>query len=208
MASETQVISISQTLEKLNAQLSALVARGDSLEVSDPATDLAAKQFKIECDSYEKAVDLLCDPEITELRERVSKAVVTKKALLDPVLRVKKDVIAKYRAWEEAERVAAAKEAEKLKKKGETVTVKPSIPTLAGAPSTRRFKVKVVSKEAFLLEWIKARKYRDKESQMRALILESYIQIDEAGIQAAARSEKGWNELKAMKLAGLEFYTE
>lgn len=204
MATETQVISISQTLEKLNEKLTALVARGDSMEVSDPASDLAAKQFKIECDSYEKAVDLFADPDITDLRERVSKLVVAKKALLDPVLRVKKLVIEKYRAWEESERVAA--ENDKGAPKG--AVVKPSIPTLAGALSRRLYKVAVENEDVILLEWVKARKYRDKDSQYRAMFLRSYIRIDEAAIQAAARSEKGWNELKAQKVPGLKFWTE
>lgn len=207
----TQVIPISRldSLEKLNEALSKLVSRGEAIEVKDAASDLEAKQFKIECDSYEKAVDLLCDPEIVELRERTSKAVASKKVLLDPVLRVKKLVIEGYRAWEEAERKAAEKEAAKANKKGgEAVQVKPSIPTLQGAQSRRLYKVQVVDHDAILFEFIKAKRGKTKKDMMRALYLRSYIRIDEAAIQAVARSEKGWKELQEAKVPGLRFWTE
>lgn len=209
----TQVIPISRldSLEKLNEALTKLVARGEAIEVKDAASDLEAKQFKIECDSYEKAVDLLCDPEIVELRERTSKAVASKKVLLDPVLRVKKLVIEGYRAWEEAERKAAEKEQAKLNKGGKEASlasVKPSIPTLQGAQSRRLYKVQVVDQDAILFEFIKAKRGKTNKDKMRAMFLRSYIRVDEAAIQAVARSEKGWKELQEAKVPGLRFWTE
>lgn len=207
----TQVIPISKldSLEKLDKALSVLVARGEGIEVSDQLTDLAAKEFEVECKSYEKAVDLFADPDITELRERVTHLVSAKKALLAPMLRVFELVKTKRRAWEEAERKAAEKETAKANRKGgEAIEIRPSIPTLQGAQSRRLYKVKVEDADAILLEWLKAKKGKTNKDKMRAMFLRSYIRLDEAGIQAVARSEKGWKELKEQGVPGLRFWTE
>jgi hypothetical protein len=215
----TQVIPISKldSLEKLSATLEKLVARGDSIEVRDPLTDLQAKEFEVECKSYEKAVDLFTDPEITELRERVTHAVSAKKALMAPMLRVFELVRTKRRAWEESERVAAEKaNAKQPKKGGEAVQVSPSIPTLAGAQSRRMYKVSVEDEDAVLYEWLKAergskklpRKADRDKTAYRAMFLRSYIKVDAAAVQAAARSKEGWEKLKSENVPGLKFWTE
>jgi hypothetical protein len=207
----TQVIPISKldSLEKLSTALEALVSRGETIEVSDQVTDLRAKEFEVECKSYEKAVDLFADPEITELRERTTHAVSAKKALLAPMLRVFEMVRTKRRQWEEAERVAAEKATAKANKKGgEAVEVKPAIPTLAGAQSRRQYKVSVEDEDAVLYEWLKAERGRTNKDKYRAMFLRSYIRVDANAIQAAARSEEGWRKLKAENVNGLKFWTE
>jgi hypothetical protein len=207
----TQLVPISKldSLEKLNAALSALVARGEGIEVSDQRTDLQAKEFEIECKSYEKAVDLFADGEIQDLRERTSKAVAAKKALLSPMLRVFEMVKSSRRRWEEAERVATEKEQAKQNKRGgEPIEIKPAIPTLAGAQSRRLYKVKVESEDAILYEWVKAERGKTKRDALRALFLRSWIRVDEAAVQAVARSKEGWERLKAEEVPGLKLWTE
>lgn len=207
----TGVIPFSKldSLDKLNEAVSVLVAKGESIDVCDASTDLVAKQFLVECKSYEKAVDLFSDPEITDLRERTSRLVAAKKSLLAPMLRVFEMVKGRSRVWEEAERVATAKANEKANKKGgEAIEIKPAIPTLQGVPSRRLYKVRVENADAVLEDYLKAKRGRTKEDVRRAMFLRSYIKIDEAAIQAVARSEKGWKVLQEEKVPGLKFWTE
>jgi hypothetical protein len=207
----TEVIPISKldSLEKLDAALSVLVARGESIEVSDQLTDLQAKEFEVECKSYEKAVDLFSDPEITELRERTTHLVSAKKSLLAPMLRVFELVKGKRRKWEEAERVAAEKaNAKQPKRGGEAIQISPAIPTLQGVQSRRLYRVAVEDEDAILVAWALAKRGKTKQDQYRAMFLRSYIRVDEDAIKAAARSEKGWKELREEKVPGLKFWTE
>ena len=198
-------LSEEEALAKLNQQVAALVAKGRSIEVIDPATDLQAKQFRVECKSYEKAVDLFCDGDIQDATERVAKLRTAKKELLLPMEIILEAVDNNRKAWEEKERQLADKEGEKF---GDTITIRPRIPTLQGVASTRRYKVAVEDEDEILLAWMKAKRGRTKKDAMLAMILRSYIHVDEKAIQAVARSEKGWHELQEQKIPGLKFWTE
>jgi len=198
-------------VEKLNEHLAVLVKRGEAIHVTDQATDLQAKQYEIECTSYEKAVDVYADPDIADARERLSGLQAAKKMLLAPVLTVMGVVRSQRRLWEEQERQAAEREQktkENSKRPGGPIEIKPSIPTLQGAQSRRIYKVKVTDADVILAAWAKARAGRSKKDQYRAMFLRSYIRVDEAAMQAAARSKEGWEALKAEKIPGVEFWTE
>jgi len=168
------ILQQSINLATLNQKMALLVAKGESLKVCDQATDLDAKQFELEVKSYEKAVDLYADADIQDATERLNRLRIAKMKLLQPLVLVRDKVKNIRRAWEEAERRAAEaeenrlqaeaqkarekevnaqlrkgeigkREAEQLKLEVPKVTVKPSIPTMSGVPSTRRWKFKVVN---------------------------------------------------------------
>jgi len=162
------ILQQSIDLAALNQKMSALVAKGESLKVCDQATDLDAKQFELEVKSYEKAVDLYADADIQNATERLNRLRIAKMKLLQPLVLVRDKVRGIRKAWEEAERRAAEveenrlqaeaqkarekevaaqlrrgeigkREAEQLKLEVPKVTVKPSIPTISGVQSRRRW---------------------------------------------------------------------
>lgn len=101
-------------LTQLNETLAALIQRGGGMEVKDAASDLEAKQFKVEVKSYEKAVDLFADGDIQDAKERLSKLQGAKKMLLAPLQSVLEVVERKRRTWEEDERRKAEAEQRRL----------------------------------------------------------------------------------------------
>ena len=208
----TQVVTDTEKLkyvDELNERIAALVERGEGIRVVDAATDLEAKQFELDCKGYEKAVDLYADADIQEARERASKLVAAKKMLLDPILKILGRVKSQRRWWEEQERAAAEKEQKAADKKcGEPIQIRPSIPTLQGTQSRRLYKAKVNDPDAVLEAWAKARQDRTKKGRYRAMFLRSYIDVNEVAVQAAARSQEGWEKLRAEKIPGIEFWTE
>jgi hypothetical protein len=168
------ILQQSLDLTALNQKMSALVAKGESLKVCDQTTDLDAKQFELEVKSYEKAVDLYADADIQDATERLNRLRIAKMKLLQPLVLVRDKVRGIRKAWEEAERRAAEAEEKRLQDEANKenkrqadkdlrsgniskkehqerlfnipqITVKPSIPTMSGVPSTRRWKFKVVN---------------------------------------------------------------
>ncbi len=93
-----------EMLQQLNERVAALVKRGESIDVKDQASDVLAKQFKVEVKSYEKAVELYADGDIQEVKERLSTLQTAKKMLLAPVLAILETVERGRKAWEEQER--------------------------------------------------------------------------------------------------------
>src|SRR6266851_4846159 len=93
-----------EILQQLNERVAALVKHGESIDVKDQASDVLAKQFKVEVKSYEKAVDLYADADIQDVKERLSTLQTAKKMLLAPVLAVFETVERRRKAWEEQER--------------------------------------------------------------------------------------------------------
>ena len=210
-----QIGTTQVTLDRLNERLGMLIKKGEAIRVTDVRSCLAAKQFRVECKGYEKAVDLYADGDIQDASERLSKLRAAKKILLAPVLAVLDVVDKNRRTWEEQERQAAEHDVENLResfkkqgRSGEPIEVRPAIPTLEGTQSRRRYCVKLNDPDAVLEDWAKAKAGRTKKDQYRAMFLRSYLRVDEAAIQAAARSEEGWKKLKAEKIHGLKFWTE
>lgn len=110
----TQLVSANSQLEQLNEKLAALVNRGNSLQVKDAETCIAAKEFKVECKSYEKAVELATDGEIQDAKERLTKLQNAKKMLLLPMQTALDAVERRRRTWEEDERRRAEAEQRRL----------------------------------------------------------------------------------------------
>src|SRR6266851_2974092 len=90
-----------EILQQLNERVAALVKHGESIDVKDQASDVLAKQFKVEVKSYEKAVDLYADADIQDVKERLSTLQTAKKMLLAPVLAVFETVERRRKAAEE-----------------------------------------------------------------------------------------------------------
>jgi hypothetical protein len=103
-----------EILQQLNERVAALVRRGESIDVKDQASDVLAKQFKVEVKSYEKAVELYADGDIQEVKERLSSLQTAKKMLLAPVLAILETVERRRKAWEEEERRKAEAEQRRL----------------------------------------------------------------------------------------------
>src|ERR1700746_2156692 len=143
-----------EILKDLNLRLELLVSKGKSINVTDPQSDLEAKEFRVECKSYEKAVDLFCDGDITDLSERLTKLRKAKKELLLPMEVILTAVDNMRKPWEENERKAAEKEQAKY---GNTVEIRPAIPSLQGVASRRMYRVAVEDEDAVLLAWMKAK---------------------------------------------------
>jgi len=149
----TPLLQQSIDLAALNQKMSALVAKGEAIKVCDQTTDLDAKQFELEVKSYEKAVDLYADADIQDATERLNRLRIAKMKLIQPLVLVRDKVRGIRKAWEERERRAAeeeqaklqAKEMKKPRDERQQVTVMPAIPTVAGVPSRRNWKFKVVN---------------------------------------------------------------
>jgi hypothetical protein len=107
MATHEIVTSKDQMIERLNEKLGALVKRGEAINVTDQASDVLAKQYKVEIRSYEKAVDLYADGDIYEVKERLTNLQTAKKMLLAPALAVLELVEKSRKKWEEEERKKA-----------------------------------------------------------------------------------------------------
>ncbi len=99
-----------EVLGQLNERVAALVKRGEAIQVTDQASDVLAKQFKVEVKSYEKAVELYADGDIQDAKERLSTLQTAKKMLLAPVLEVFETVEKRRKLWEEEERKKAEAE--------------------------------------------------------------------------------------------------
>lgn len=110
----TPVLQKSLDLTKLNQAVAALVAKGESIEVSDASTCLDAKQFELNCKEYEKAVDLYTDADITAKQAELNQLRIAKKRLLDPMQNVKALVQGRRKHWEELERRNAEAEQRRL----------------------------------------------------------------------------------------------
>lgn len=108
-------------LTQLNETLAALIQRGGGIQVKDAASDLEAKQFKVEVKSYEKAVDLFTDGDIQDAKERLSKLQAAKKMLLAPLEAIAETVERKRRTWEEDERRRAEAEQRRLQEEARKV---------------------------------------------------------------------------------------
>lgn len=110
----THIVKPEEALEQLNQKLAALIKRGEDIEVKDAASDLEAKQFRVEVQSYAKAVDLYADADIQDAKERLSKLQAAKKMLLAPIQTVLDAVDRRRRQWEEDERKRAEVEQRKV----------------------------------------------------------------------------------------------
>lgn len=111
----TQLINVGEeALQQLNEKLAALIKRGEAIEVKDAGTCIAAKEFKVECRSYEKAVELATDGDIQDAKERLTKLQNAKKMLLLPMQTALGAVERRRRMWEEDERRRAEAEQRRL----------------------------------------------------------------------------------------------
>jgi hypothetical protein len=195
-----------EAVERLNERLSELIKKGEAIKVSDAKSCLEAKMYEVEVKSYYSAVDEYANPDINDADERLKRLRAAKKMLLAPLDAVLATVKGIRKYWEEQERVASEKEQAKADKKGgEPITIRPSIPTLQGTQSRRQYKVAVENADLVLQAYIDARKAR---KTYRVMFLRQFIVVDEAAVSAAARSEKGWRELKEQNVPGLKLWTE
>lgn len=166
-----------EVIKRLNAKVSELIKKGESIDVTNPETCLEAKSFEVECKSYEKAVDLYADGDITDAKERLSKLQTAKKMLLIPMQAILVVVRAKRRAWEEVERREAEKEQANINKKSDVpLQVKPAIPSLPGVRSFRQWKFKIVNEARIPRKYLipdeaaigkMVREFQDKEQAER-----------------------------------------
>lgn len=107
-------VTSTEALVALNQKLSALIEKGQGIEIVDATSCLAAKQFQVEVKSYSKAVDLYADGDIQDAKERLTKLQAAKKMLLNPIETVLAIVDRKRRTWEEDERRRAEAEQRRL----------------------------------------------------------------------------------------------
>jgi colicin import membrane protein len=103
-----------QAVIQLVERVDQLVKKGEAIQVSDASTCLAAKEFKVECKSYEQAVNLYTDSNIQNAKERLAHLQTGKKQLLAPMQSILDTVESRRRRWEEEERRKAEAEARKL----------------------------------------------------------------------------------------------
>jgi hypothetical protein len=112
--SNMEITLPNEALAKLTDRMTELVKKGEAIQVADASSCLAAKEFKVECKSYEQAVNLYADADIQNVKERLAHLQTGKKQLLAPIQSVLETVEGRRKRWEEDERRKAEAEARKL----------------------------------------------------------------------------------------------
>lgn len=138
--------------------LAVLQTRAQSITVADAETCREAKIIQRDVREYMKDVHRKLDPFVDSAKKNLQEARDEMARWIDPAAMIDGALAQKVKDYEKAERAAAEAEAEAINKKRrkqglEEIEVAPSIPTVAGVPSRRNYKARVVDPKKVPDEW-------------------------------------------------------